>query len=309
MTREAAKPLVSVVIPARDVEGFVRETIASLRAQTDRRFECIVLDDGSSDGTARAAAEAIGDDGRFVLEKGPCRGVSAARNMGAGRTKAPYLLFLDADDVLAPDSLDRAVEALSRADGSPAALGRIARIDDAGRALPSNDNTALMPQRSQLDALLRKNFVVNGGALLMRREAFAEAGPYDAALAFGEDWEFWCRLCALGDFVRIGGGPVLFYRQRAGGANRQAQSQDLRPGRACLERVADNPAFRTRYGRRLGPLLRARQIDIFWSGVRNEYVLGSRSKALRLAALGLAAYPDSLLRPTLARRLLASLKL
>lgn len=308
MTSGAGDPLVAVVIPARNVERFVRETIASLRAQTEQRFECIVLDDGSSDGTAKAAEEAVGGDERFTLVEGPHQGVGAARNMGAGRTTAPYLLFLDADDLLAHDALGRAVEALSRRHGSPAVLGRIARIDEAGHALPSNDNTDLMPRQSQLDALLRKNFVVNGGALLLRREAFAEAGPYDAALAFGEDWEFWCRLCARGDFGRVEGGPVLFYRQRAGGANRGAQGHDLWPGRPCLDRVAGNAAFRDRYGRRLVLLLRARQIDMFWSGVRNEYVHGNRSKALRLAALGVATYPDSLLRPALARRLLASLK-
>jgi len=308
MISQAGGPIVAVVIPARDVERFVRETIASLCAQTEKRFECIILDDGSSDGTITAAAEAIGGDGRFTLAEGPRRGVSAARNMGADRTTAPNLLFLDADDLLAPDALGRALEALSRAEGSPAVLGRISRIDEAGRALPSNDNTDLMPQRSQLDALLRKNFVVNGGALLLRREAFGKAGPYDDALAFGEDWEFWCRLSALGDFGRVEGGPVLLYRQRAGGANRRAQGHDLWPGRPCLERVAGNPVFRDRYGRRLGRLLRARQIDMFWSGVRNEYVHGNRTNALRLVALGVAAYPDSLLRPTLARRLLASLK-
>ncbi|EYD74937.1 putative glycosyltransferase [Rubellimicrobium mesophilum DSM 19309] len=301
--------LVSVVIPARDVQDYIGDTIASLKAQTEGAFECVVLDDGSRDGTAAVVAEAIREDSRFALRQAPGQGVSAARNLGAGLTRAPYLLFLDADDLLAADALRRMIDALSGPHSrAPAALGRVGRIDEAGRALPSNDNTSLMPDREQLDALLRKNFVVNGGALLMRREAFEAAGAYDTTLAFGEDWEFWCRLCSLGDFGRVEGGPILLYRQRASGANHQAHGLDLRPGRSCLERISGNRVFRERYGRRLDWLLRARQIDMFWSKVRNEYLHGRQSKALYLAALGIATYPDSVLRPTLARRLLGSIR-
>src|SRR5688572_32276770 len=101
MTAGAAR--VSVIIPARNAGRWIREAIESVLAQTAPAHECIVIDDGSTDDTARVAAE-FGAPVRVITTGG--RGVAAARNAGAASATGDYLAFLDADDVWLPRKLE-----------------------------------------------------------------------------------------------------------------------------------------------------------------------------------------------------------
>ncbi|MEM9780378.1 MAG: glycosyltransferase family A protein, partial [Pseudomonadota bacterium] len=296
-----ATPQISVIIPARNAGGFIGETLAALSSQ-DAAFECIVVNDGSSDSTPDVVAQHSATDPRITLIQGPAQGVSAARNMGLAQTAAPWVLFLDADDLLTEGALTRF---LSAAKSTPvAALGGVARIAEDGAPLPGDSNLALVPEADHLTALLRKNFVVNGGALLIRRSIIEAVGGYDTTLAYGEDWEFWCRLAERGDFATLSQDPVLLYRQMAGGANYKARGSVFARNVPCLAKIAENPSIRARLGGKLKSILRARQIDIFWSGVRSEFQFGTRSRALTIALGGLFLYPDSVARPQLALRFL-----
>lgn len=297
----------SVVIPARNAEGFIAETLASLRAQEAGEFEAIVIDDGSEDDTAMIVERVAAEDPRFRLITGSAKGVSTARNAGLEAARGEIVLFLDADDLLRPDALRRFASALAGATGSVAALGGVARIAADGRPLPGRDNRELARGADPLAALLAKNFIVNGGALAIRREAAAAAGGYDPAIAYGEDWEFWCRLLELGPIVIVPGSAVLDYRQIASGANYRARGSAFAWRVPCLEAIARRPSLRARYGRRLGRLVRQRRIDVFWSGVRSEYQFGRRARALLLALAGLVLYPDSFARPQLVLRFANSL--
>lgn len=293
---------ISVIIPARNAAGFIAETLQSLSAQPEA-FEAVVIDDGSTDATASIVQSHAATEPRLRMIGGPAEGVSAARNTGLTATTAPFVLFLDADDLLRPGALDTLLAAIG---DNHAALGGIERISEGGAPLPGGLNTDIAPATDQLPALLRKNFVVNGGALLIRRSAIETVGGYDTDLAYGEDWEFWCRLASLGDFA-IAPTAVLAYRQRASGANYLARGSVFARRVPCLQKIADNAAIRAAVGPDLRKHLRARQIDIFWSGVRSEYQFGARARALSLALRGALLYPDSLARPQLALRFLRSL--
>ncbi|WP_343116284.1 glycosyltransferase family A protein [Ostreiculturibacter nitratireducens] len=306
MNGPVSSPRFAVIIPARNAEAYLGETLDSLDAQTDRDFEVVVVDDGSTDATAAIAREHGDRDPRFGTIAGPGRGVSAARNLGLSHSTAPVVLFLDADDLLLPDSLARFRAALDASD-APAALGVVARIAEDGSPLPGNDNVALAGTDDHLTKLLQKNFVVNGGALAIRRETIEASGGYDTDLAYGEDWEFWCRLAERGDFALIPGAPVLSYRQRASGANYRARGSVLARNVPCLMKISANRSLRNRYGGELDRILRKRQIDIFWSGVRSEFQFGSRLRALVIAFGGILLYPDSIARPSLALRFIRSL--
>ncbi|MFY0691632.1 MAG: glycosyltransferase family 2 protein [Paracoccaceae bacterium] len=306
MTAEPRLPKISVVIPARNVADFLPETLQSLHAQTMRQFEVILVDDGSSDDTARIARAKTAEDPRFTLIEGRQQGVSQARNTGLAQSSAPLLLFLDADDLLVPDALARFCAAMEKTP-APAAIGGVQRIAEDGSPLPGNSNIELARGGAHLEKLLEKNFVVNGGALVIRRSAIEAAGPYDTELVYGEDWEFWCRLAELGDFALVPGAPVLSYRQRATGANYRSRGSVFATQVPCLEKIAARPALRARFGRKLAKLLRSRRIDIFWSGVRSEVQFGSRLRAFLIALCGIALYPDSIARPDLALRFVRSL--
>lgn len=308
MSGVARLPGLSIVVPARNAARFIGDTLASLAAQHTADFEAVVIDDGSTDGTADIVRGVAAGNSRFRLVAGAAKGVSVARNAGLEAARGEIVLFLDADDLLAPDALDRFAEALAAAPEAVAALGGVARIAEDGRSLPGRDNRELAAGPDQLALLLRKNFIVNGGALAIRRSAALEAGGYDPDLAYGEDWEFWCRLLELGPLVLVSGPAALAYRQISTGANYRARGSIFAWRVPCLDRLAQRPSLRARFGIRLGWMLRQRRIDIFWSGVRSEYQFGRRATALLLAVAGLMLYPDSLARPQLVLRFASSLK-
>jgi glycosyltransferase involved in cell wall biosynthesis len=299
-------PCISIIVPARNAAALLGATLESVLQQSFADFEIVVVDDGSTDATAEVARGFRSKDPRVQVLSGPGRGVSAARNAGLGMSRGQILLFLDADDLLLADSLLRFYTALASSRLS-AALGGIKRIAEDGSPLPGNSNTELAEGGDHLTKLLRKNFVVNGGALAIRREAIDAVGGYAVDLAYGEDWEFWCRLAECGDFAIVAGEPVLAYRQMQSGANYRARGPVFALRVPCIEKIAARESLRVRYGRKLNRLLRSRRIDVFWSGVRSEFQFGSRARALMMAAAGACVFPDSLAEPALAKRFLKSL--
>ena len=103
-------PQVSVVIPCRNAEPWVGETVASVVSQADVSLELIVVDDGSEDRSAEIAYESA--DGKLTLIRQTGSGVSHARNTGTAAASAPFVQYLDADDVLMPETLAARVSAL-----------------------------------------------------------------------------------------------------------------------------------------------------------------------------------------------------
>ena len=105
-------PLISVVIPAYNAEQFLDETLESVLSQTYENWECIIVNDGSTDSTESVAKKWCEKDSRFRLTDKENGGLSSARNWGIKESKAEYIAFLDADDILTPDSLEVRINVL-----------------------------------------------------------------------------------------------------------------------------------------------------------------------------------------------------
>ena len=101
--------LIAVIIPFYNSIGFLTETITSVKNQTYSDWECLLIDDGSDDGSEQIAQDAQKNDRRFryILDPDKGRGVSASRNLGIELANGEYVLFLDSDDLLLPDTLDK----------------------------------------------------------------------------------------------------------------------------------------------------------------------------------------------------------
>lgn len=113
-TMSAGSPVVSVIVPAYNVGGYVRDAVGSLLSQSLRDIEVIVLDDGSSDSTGEVLADMAASDDRLcvvTLENG---GAPRARNIGLSRAKGKYVYFADADDHVNPLALEAMVAAAER---------------------------------------------------------------------------------------------------------------------------------------------------------------------------------------------------
>lgn len=104
-------PKVTVVIPLYNTERFIADALESVLAQTFTDWECVVVNDGSTDRSAEIVARYVEQDPRIRLVHQPNQGVCAARNTGAAHASpdSEYLFFLDADDMLEPEALERLV--------------------------------------------------------------------------------------------------------------------------------------------------------------------------------------------------------
>jgi glycosyltransferase involved in cell wall biosynthesis len=211
----AIPPVVSVVIPAKNAAAYIGETIASALAQADVG-EIIVVDDGSTDDTV-AIVRSIRDP-RLCLSTGEAGGVSAARNLGAHRSRGDWLMFLDADDRLRPDAVTTLLTAARAAPRAVLVYGDYNTIDSEGHAIGRRDllNGRQKPSGNVLARLASGNFIVNGGILLVRADAFRASGGFDTTLRYCEDWHCWCRLAALGEFAYV---PRLLLDYRLHTAN------------------------------------------------------------------------------------------
>ena len=299
ITDLSTSPKVTVVIAAYNAEKFIRQTLESALAQSLNDIEVIVVDDGSTDGTQSILSSF--SNCRLTVLRQANGGVSAARNAGLTAARAPYVFFLDADDLLLRDSLSRMVTALEQAPQHTACFAHHIRITEDGSALstPAELRWKMFPRTDTLRHLIAKNFIACG-AICIRTEAARAVGGFNSTLKLGEDWEFWCRLAVLGDFVAMSDCIALLYRQRSGSANYRLRQSLLRQNFAAIDAVFSNPAIRQKFSTaELKRRRRLAKIDAFWAGARNEYVRDRTFRFLKHIVVGAFYYPDSILRPRL----------
>ena len=118
-----SNPLISVIVPMYNVQGYVAKCMASLSAQTLADFEVIVIDDGSTDGSLSEAQTAIGTDLRFRLIQQENSGLSEARNVGLELAQGTFIAFVDSDDSVTPSYLFRLWQALENTGADWVACG------------------------------------------------------------------------------------------------------------------------------------------------------------------------------------------
>lgn len=177
---------VSVLIPAFNAERYVGEAIESAFAQTHTPFELIVIDDGSSDGTAEAV-RAFGKSVRYRRQEN--EGVGAARNRCVELARGDHLAFLDADDRWDPRKLERQLAAM-RSDSRPDIV--LSHV----RQFVSPDLPAVEAARIRCPAASEPGYLP--GAMLVSREVFERVGPFRTDLHFGEFVDWMARFRDLG---------------------------------------------------------------------------------------------------------------
>jgi glycosyltransferase involved in cell wall biosynthesis len=173
--------LVSVVIPAYNACSTIDETLRSVRSQSHSRLEIIVVDDGSSDSTVAIAQMHSDRDPRVKIIRQNNAGVAAARNAGWQSAQSDLIAFIDADDLWAPTKIERQLGAILSAGGK---IGLVyswyAMIDDRNRILVKAAPTFFAGD--VLENIFEGNFIGNGSAVLVRREALVAANGFESRL-------------------------------------------------------------------------------------------------------------------------------
>jgi glycosyltransferase involved in cell wall biosynthesis/peptidoglycan/xylan/chitin deacetylase (PgdA/CDA1 family) len=203
----ADAPLVTAVVPAYNAEKTIDETLRSVRAQTYRNLEILVVDDGSTDRTAAVVEAHASADPRVRLIRQANAGVAAARNRGISESAADFVAPVDADDLWMPTKIEKQMVAM-RARGPRCGLVYTwqTTIDEHGRAMSHRRRWEC--EGYVLPRMLYGNLVGSGSPALMRKEAVIEAGGYDASLrergAQGcEDFQLYLRISERYEFAVI----------------------------------------------------------------------------------------------------------
>jgi len=184
------KPAVSVIVPTFNRAGFLKQALDSVRAQTWRDYELIVVDDGSTDGTA-ALAEAY--PGARWLRLPVNGGVSRARNRGILQARGRFICFLDSDDSWLPGKLERQMRWMRDNPQSLVCYTDEIWIRRGVRVNPMNKHRKLSGDIFERSLAL---CIVSPSSVLMRREVFDAVGGFDEGLEVCEDYDLWLRIAA-----------------------------------------------------------------------------------------------------------------
>jgi glycosyltransferase involved in cell wall biosynthesis len=190
---------VSVIMPAYNGERFIVEALDSIRRQQHRALEIIVVDDGSTDGTAEILAGAA--DVNCIRQDN--RGAASARNRGIEIATGDVIAFLDADDLWTARKFPRQLECLLADPSADVVRGRTQRIVEVrdGAHAPRWE-----PAGEAWDAL-------SLGSSIVRRTAFARVGPFDPKLARNEDVDWFIRAKEIGLRMIVHDDVVQLYRR------------------------------------------------------------------------------------------------
>ena len=199
-------PLISVVIPVFNGERFLREAVQSVLDQKYAPLEIIVVDDGSTDGTANVA-RSLPATVRFLHQAN--QGPAAARNRGIEHAQGDLIAFSDADDLWPPAKLELQLPYLIKDRGLEIVLGRIQQV------LSSEEKFG------------EPAFSVNLGSAVIRRSVFDRVGLFDETMRYSEDVDWFMRAREAGAAIMTIDAVTLFYRQHEQNMTRGKSTSEL----------------------------------------------------------------------------------
>ena len=252
--------VVSIVMPARNAAGTIRQAMESVFAQTYRKWELIIVDDGSADGTAETAArlgerrqsggpeqageqwpdsgaeqaeerqQSGGPDRIRILRNERNRGAAEARNRGVRAARGNWIAFLDSDDLWHPEKLRMQMELARRRPDADIIYTGIAFMDASGRRLSWRQR---VPETVNCGRLLRQNVIACSSVLLKRGTALRYPMAQDGAFGeMHEDYPVWLQILRDGGRAYGIDEPLLVYRLTAG-----SRSRDKRKAAVMTYRV------------------------------------------------------------------------
>jgi hypothetical protein len=222
---------VSVIIPAHNAAATIAETLKSVVAQTSPDWEAIVVNDGSSDATDAIAREFAASDSRIRVFTQENRGEAAARNAGLARARYEWLVFLDADDWIAPAHFERITAALAVDPGLDAVHCGWTRVAADGAEVMDN----YRPPTGDLFPVLARRAAFAVHACMVRASLVKAVGGFDTGLKKCPDWDLWQRVARAG--ANFGTVPeVLAYYRMAPHSASMESDQMFRDGLTVLKR-------------------------------------------------------------------------
>ena len=217
------KPQISIIVPVYNVEDYLRQCLDSIIAQTFTDWECILVDDGSKDGSGRICDDYQEGDKRFKVIHKPNGGVSSARNIGLEQTKGEWVFFSDADDLLEVDALETLIRGTES--GSPFIMAGFNKLSEDKNPIETNTKE-IIKEISVEEAIMEQykpsDFSYQGylWCKLFRLDIIKDNHLlFDESISFNEDALFIMQyICCLKDNVYYSTKPVYNYIERGSSA-------------------------------------------------------------------------------------------
>ncbi len=197
--------LVTIVIPCFNYAAYLGKALHSVQAQQYRPFEVVVVDDGSTDESAKVAER---DGVRLIRQRNS--GLGGARNAGLAAASGEFVVFLDADDELLPDALATGVAALRARPAISCVVRRCQLMDAQGRTLPARYRE--LDTEDLYAEWFHANFVWTPGAAMFRTNRVADIGGFPAELGPASDYAVYLALSRRGEVI-FEPRDVVRYRQ------------------------------------------------------------------------------------------------
>ena len=209
------KPLVSTIIPVFNRPSMLREAVASVLAQTYRPIEIVIVDDASTDDTPGVIEELSEHHPQVRAIRRPNGGPGLAREAGRGKARGDFIQYLDSDDLLMPRKFELQIRAFEEQPECGVAYGMTRYRDEAGGEIECT-----WKQANQIQKTIFPSFLVarwwETSTPLYRRSVCDAAGPW-TGLRLEEDWEYDCRVGALGTRLAYVGEVVAEHRDHSDG--------------------------------------------------------------------------------------------
>lgn len=216
------KTKISIIIPAYNVQSYVKQCVDNVLKQTWNLIEVILVDDGSTDGSSRLCDEIAKNDKRVMVVHQTNGGLSEARNSGIRVATGDYILFLDGDDFWNDNrALERLVNRISKTQVDVLNFSYQKYYEDTGKIIPYFDNVSEMPanclvKESQIDYLTRNHlYIASACNKIIRRSLFDEELMFVSGI-YSEDIEWCARLLAKASSMDFVCENFYCYRQRTG---------------------------------------------------------------------------------------------
>ncbi|SDC82721.1 Glycosyl transferase family 2 [Algoriphagus faecimaris] len=238
------KPIVSIVIPVYNKAAFVRETLESALGQTYPNLEIVLVDDGSTDGSFEILKEYFAKyPDKIQLIDQENQGVSVATNVGTAAARGEYIQFLDADDLLSPDKINRQIKLLESQSESVLASCEWRMFQDNPKKSYPIPYGVFRDFNFGLDLLLQfwnHQEMNQPGVYLTHRSLIEKAGPWDESMTINQDGEFFTRVLLHAEKVLFESKGNVYYRSPGEGNVSQQKSakaiKSLLDSYQCYER-------------------------------------------------------------------------
>ncbi|MDN3691081.1 glycosyltransferase family A protein [Chryseobacterium tructae] len=211
--------IVSIIVPCYNQEKYLAETLDSVIAQTSDAWECIIVNDGSTDNSEAIIDNYCNKDSRFIKLNQENQGLAASRNNGIKAAKGKYILPLDGDDKIGTQYIELAKKEFEKNPKLTLVYCKAEFFD------AKNEPWDL--RKYDYEALLFANHIFCSG--IFKKEDYLKTSGYDTHMKFGyEDWEFWIQLLKKGDDVVQLDSVQFFYRQRENSMLKSLQESKAR---------------------------------------------------------------------------------